>query len=78
MSDYIERAKALGKLCLDHNDVVYIDKRECAKRIEKIKGIDLVRCKDCKHWSYGKDICNLHDMGMVADDFCSYGEVRDE
>lgn len=39
---------------------------------------ELVRCKDCKHWSYGKDICTLHDMGMMADDFCSYGEVRDE
>ena len=38
----------------------------------------IVRCKDCKHWSYGKDLCTLHDMGMVADDFCSYGEKRDE
>lgn len=41
------------------------------------KGV-LVRCKSCKHWAYGKDLCNLHDMGMLADDFCSYGEVRDE
>ena len=35
---------------------------------------DLVRCKDCKHWQYGKDHCTLHDMGMLAEDFCSYGE----
>ena len=41
---------------------------------EKVQ--ELVRCKDCKHWSYGKDLCNLHDMGMVADDFCSYGERK--
>lgn len=33
----------------------------------------LVLCKNCKHWAYGKDICTLHDMGMLADDFCSYG-----
>ena len=39
---------------------------------------ELVRCKECKHWSYGKDICTLHDMGMVAEDFCSYGEKADE
>lgn len=36
----------------------------------------LVRCKECRHWAYGKDICTLHDMGMVADDFCSYGERK--
>ena len=39
---------------------------------------DIVRCKECKHWAYGKDICNLHEMGMMADDFCSYGEKSDE
>lgn len=46
--------------------------------IGDMPSIDLIRCKDCKHWSYGKDICNLHDMGMVADDFCSYGEREGE
>ena len=44
----------------------------------KKNGIDIVRCKECRHWAYGKDICNLHDMGTLADDYCSYGEVRDE
>lgn len=39
---------------------------------------ELVKCKECKHWSYGKDLCTLHDMGMLANDFCSYGEARDE
>ena len=38
---------------------------------------DLVRCRDCKHWQYGKDHCALHDMGMWAEDFCSYGERRE-
>lgn len=62
---------------------VHIDKEKTEEILEKIREEyelmdDIVRCKNCKHWSYGKDICNLHDMGMMADDFCSYGEVRDE
>ena len=46
--------------------------------MKRIPSIDIVRCKECRHWAYGKDLCTLHDMGMMADDFCSYGEVRDE
>lgn len=34
------------------------------------------RCAECRHWSYGKDICNLHDMGMMAEDYCSYWERK--
>ena len=34
------------------------------------------RCAECRHWSYGKDICNLHEMGMMADDYCSYWERK--
>lgn len=34
------------------------------------------RCIECRHWSYGKDICNLHDMGMMAEDYCSYWERK--
>ena len=49
--------------------------------------VEVVRCKECKYrgigWSNGKPCCgNLH-AGMTAsvelkdDDFCSYGERRD-
>ena len=41
MSKYIDADKVLKELHLNHKDVIYIDKNECAKRIEKIKGIDL-------------------------------------
>ncbi len=48
----------------------------------KVKGgeyvQDIVRCKECRHWTYGKDLCTLHDMGMMADDYCSYGEKNNE
>ena len=47
----------------------------------KVKGgeyvRDIVRCRDCKHWQYGKDHCALHDMGMWVEDFCSFGERKD-
>ena len=36
MSDLIERSEALKQLRLNHKDVVYIDKKECARRIEAI------------------------------------------
>lgn len=41
MSRYIEADKVLKELRLNHNDVIYIDKRDTAKRIEKIPSIDL-------------------------------------
>lgn len=36
--------------------------------------VEVVRCKDCKHYNYG--IC-IHDFAcnlIRADDYCSYGE----
>ena len=48
MSRYIDIDKVLKELHLNHKDVIYIDKRDTAKRIEKIQGIDIVRCKDCR------------------------------
>ena len=39
-------------------------------------GIDIVRCKECKHWDTADGECYA-DRGIYfpkADDFCSYGE----
>lgn len=36
MSRLIDKDKVLNALYLDHKDVIYIDKNECAKRIEAI------------------------------------------
>ncbi len=41
MGRYVDIDKALKELHLNHKDVIYIDKRDTAKRIEKIQGIDL-------------------------------------
>lgn len=46
---------------------------------------ELVRCKDCKYSSpNGKYGCSLitddgsREMGLLADDYCSYGERNNE
>ena len=89
MSRYIDIDKVLMALRLDHKDVIYIDKNDTAKRIEKIQGIDIVRCKECKYFIdnlteddadevYGQ-CCFDWDIKMPqADDFCSYGEREGE
>lgn len=46
--------------------------------IGDMPSIDLIRCKECKYWKYGKDICTLHDMGMMADDYCSFGDRKEK
>lgn len=41
--------------------------------------VDVVRCKDCKHWASAEDYdCEIHSGAFGADDFCSYGERREE
>ena len=80
MSRYIDADKVLKELHLNHNDVIYIDKRDTAKRIEKIKGIDIVRCKECRYKDM--EICPMYRLVVAGvrkhDDFCSYGEREGE
>ena len=74
-------------------------KDECIKRYEGKKDIkptdlvEVVRCKDCKHWDeyhngsldgpgMGNGICIEDPHNWIdhrkADDFCSYGERKDD
>ena len=80
MKDLIRRKDALSVLHLDYRDVIYIDKKETAKLIEAIKGIDIVRCQDCKHWVYNFNGCarNPCTEPWYATDFCNYGEREGE
>ena len=49
---------------------------------------ELVRCKDCKHWEECEGVClKIYSDGAVSpyawqyrkpDDFCSYGEKKDD
>ena len=48
-----------------------------------VDAVEVVRCKDCKYWSKEKDLgmfCNHWGSMLtetVEDDFCSYGERKD-
>ena len=45
--------------------------------------IDIVRCRECKHWCNGDDVHGIcyrcpNTRQMRYDDFCSYGEVSEK
>ena len=66
--------------CLDCIHQCYTEPTEeaCNFFIDKNKYVEVVRCKDCKHFM--SDICYF-DMGLHfcrGDDFCSYGEPKTE
>ena len=54
------------------------------RREQTVYAVEVVRCKDCKHYApcvkpYNKvGMCNSKMIGLIkADDFCSYGERED-
>ena len=78
-----------------HNEIYWTESQQAAVRSFLVKqprvdAVEVVRCKDCKHWSvdqYGC-VCNLHsekenadypafEIQMLPTDFCSYGERKD-
>ena len=56
------------------------------KKVESGALVEVVRCKDCKHWCYEyddvglcvTDVPDIDGVQRLADDFCSYGERRTE
>ena len=67
----------------DENDydelVAFADK--VAEMIADAPSIDIVRCKECKHWRNTDaekiPTASIACGNMHADDFCSYGERRE-
>ena len=77
-SDLIERLR-----CAEHDKAVA--EGQLAQHIENVKEwVPVVRCKDCEHLvnttinANGFLICDISDMEIAPDDFCSYGERREE
>lgn len=56
--------------------------------IENAPAIDIVRCKECRHWCCHNDVdydqskftyyCEVHGISLEGDEFCSYGEREGE
>lgn len=48
-----------------------------------VDAVEVVRCMDCAYWDKAKSnkkgflICPASGMEITADDFCSYGERKD-
>ena len=77
---------------LEHNYNVAVSFNENqAKYIESLDAVEVVRCKDCKHWlnswvapgaEHAHGYCHIEEtddvvVGRWDDDFCSYGERKD-
>lgn len=79
MTDYIGREAALMKLMQDGCS---------AKNLQSISDmpaadvVEVVRCRACKYLveatinANGFLICDISDMEITPDDFCSYGEAE--
>ena len=39
--------------------------------------VEVVRCKDCKHWCEPACQIKVSQHGLYSDDFCSYGERKE-
>lgn len=76
--EYIDR-EALIEFANNH--VAGIDSNDIA-RFPKADVAEVVRCENCTHEANmignSYKYCFLHDMKVYADDFCSYGERRDD
>lgn len=53
--------------------------QDTIESLEPADVVQVVRCRDCKYWRSYWGRCYKHDeYGMASDDFCSYGEKREE
>lgn len=52
----------------DHNITMIVN------QAPTVDAVEVVRCRDCKHWNYGD--CYRLELSM-PDDFCSYGERKE-
>ena len=59
------------------------DAKEIVDKCPTVDAVEVVRCKDCKHYGRIKGLlglrCDLQgEQIWCKDDFCSYGERRDD
>ena len=68
----------------DHYTTGYSDAVSAVENFPSADAVPVVRCKDCEHLvnttinANGFLICDISDMEIAPDDFCSYGERREE
>lgn len=69
------------KDCIHYKVCHTLEFEDCVCFKNKADFVEVVRCKDCKHWIWWADekrcSCDLHHIRTHRDDFCSYGERSD-
>lgn len=75
MSRYID-FYLIGELVDSHGNVHYED----LKNLPTADVVEVVRCKDCKHWSKEFKACYMHDFCEIfqSDYYCASGERKED
>ena len=55
--------------------MLYVEK-SIIETMPTVDAVEVVRCKDCAEWDKNEQECK-HWYGFRANDFCSYGERKD-
>jgi hypothetical protein len=72
-ADKLERQEYWGnERCFDYVDAEDID------NAPTVDAVPVVRCKDCKHYDIGGSCIICGFQSRKPDDFCSYGERKDD
>ena len=77
LSALMEKYAAMGRVEVA-NDYSFVS--TVLMMAQTIDAVPVVRCGECIHYEpceAGKDFCCFHAIGIVKDDFCSYGERRE-
>ena len=85
VNEHTSKSTYTGETLMDYEVADMIE--DCIENAPTVDAVEVVRCKDCKHyhprcqsvhWEGKKNMCcrsaNVHTK---PDDFCSYGERKD-
>lgn len=89
-ADYI-KAVLKGNCLMQGNCEYELWKKEVDKKVDAMPSIDIVRCKECKHFHYdmpyviqgipilGHEVCDFWGDGCKTNEngFCSYAEQKE-
>ena len=87
MSRYVDaeyiKAVMLNDRLMQGNAEFTLYAQQVETQVKALPGIDIVRCRECKHWCKGDEVYGIcyrcpNTRQMKADDFCSYGEREND
>ena len=79
---YIRKEDAWSAVEQANGNTTWAERDDCHKRLVNLPSADVVpvaRCKDCLFFTTEKSCCRPEGLTKASeDDFCSYGERREE